>query len=204
MTASFFEILKFWFDDLNDQSKLEKNPIVKKWFAGGKDFDDEIKRKFETDLQKAFRGELSDWEQGPKGRLALVILFDQFSRNIYRRSPQMFACDAMALNLTLRTIHKKIDRELQLVERAFLYMPLQHSEDIEMQKMSLTYFEKLVHLSKTKSPINTAYYEHSFSYAKRHHDIVADFGRFPHRNSILQRESTPEETDFLKTPGSSF
>ena len=205
MRLHFEEILKFWFGHLNDQMPLEKNnPFVKRWFTKDDRFDAEIRRKFEGDIQKASQGDLHSWEEEASGRLALVILFDQFPRNMYRNSPQMFAYDAIALNLALRTIHKKIDQQLQLVERLFLYMPLQHCEDLEIQKLSLKQFEKLVLASEAQSPSNTSYYQYTLSYAKRHHDIIERFGRFPHRNALLNRPSTEAEMDFLKGPGSSF
>ena len=204
MTPSFYDILKFWLGDLNDESRIDKSPVSRRWFRGDKQLDEEIRKKFEDNLKKAARGELSSWEEGPRGRLALVILFDQFSRSMYRNTPQMFACDSLALNLTLRTMFKKIDQQLQLVERVFLYMPLQHAEDIELQKLSLQRFESLVIQSEKMCPSNTPYYASTLQYAKRHHDIIAEFGRFPHRNAILNRSSTEGETDFLKKPGSSF
>ena len=184
---------------------LEKNnPLVKRWFTKSDHFDAEVRRKFGGDLHKASQGDLQSWEEEARGRLAMVILFDQFPRNMYRNAPKMFAYDALALNLTLRTIHKKIDQQLQLVERLFLYMPFQHCEDLEIQKLSLKQFEKLVLASELQSPSNTSYYQYTLSYAKRHHDIIERFGRFPHRNAILKRSSTSDEVEFLKEPGSAF
>ena len=198
------EILRFWFGDLDDQTPLDKNPLVKRWFTKNENFDREIFKRFKDILERAGKNEFQDWEQDAKGRLALVILFDQFPRNMYRNNPQMFTYDSLALNLTLRTMYKKIDQGLHLVERVFLYMPLQHAEDIEIQKLSLQRFESLVVQSEKMCPSNTPYYAYTLQYAKRHHDIIAEFGRFPHRNTILNRSSTEGEMDFLKEPGSAF
>ena len=123
---------------------------------------------------------------------------------MHRQTSKMFAYDALALNLTFRTIREKIDAQLQLVERLFLYMPLQHAEDIQIQEMSLKHFGDLATQSKEKCPSHTTYYEYAFQYAKRHRDIIQQFGRFPHRNVILNRSSTKEEIEFLERPGASF
>jgi len=199
------EILNFWFEGLDDTKPLDKNsPAVQKWFKKDSQFDRSIQDRFEDDLKKASQSECKSWEDAVKGRLALILLFDQFPRNMYRETPKMFACDAVALDLTLRTIHEKMDTQLQLVERLFLYMPLQHAEDIQIQKMSLKHFGNLVAQSKEKCPFNTPYYEFTFHYAQRHHDVIQQFGHFPHRNRILNRTSTNEEIEFLKKPGTSF
>ena len=199
------EILTFWFEGLNDRKLLDKNaPAVKKWFVKNEHFDREIRQQFEENLLKAVRGEYAPWKNSASGRLALVILFDQFSRNMYRGSPKMFAADGAALAVSLRSIEDGFDGKLQLIERIFLYMPLMHAEDLRVQELALKYFGRLVAESKEKSPKNTAYYEYSFSFARQHHEIIKEFGRFPHRNNILGRVSTPQESEFLKRPGSSF
>lgn len=199
------DILAFWFEGLNDNKIILKNsPEVKKWFKKEESFDSAIKEKFEGDLIKAKGGEYKSWEESARGRLALIILFDQFSRNIYRNTPKMFENDSLALNLTLHSIKDGMDTQLQLIERIFLYMPLMHSEALATQKLSLQFFKNLAVLSKTQNPENTPYFKYTLEYAKRHHDIIAKFGRFPHRNAILKRLSTAEESQFLQKRGSSF
>ncbi len=203
--VEFHPILEYWFGTLDDRAIIDKNsPLVRKWFSGGKAVDDEIRVKFEYDLKRAKEGKYQSWETLAEGRLALVILFDQFSRNVYRNTPMMFAADPLALSLTLRSIDEKMDKALSLVGRIFLYMPLMHAEDLEKQKLSLKCFAELVAEAKQKSPQNTGYYEYSLEFARCHHDIIERFGRFPHRNEILNRPSTTEELEFLKKPGSKF
>ncbi len=202
---SIKEILEFWFRSLTDAQAIDKKlPPAKLWFNGGKAFDEEIRDKFLRDYLKARAGEFKSWEATAQGRLALVILFDQFSRNMFRGTPQAFETDALALELTLRSIKDGKDKELMCVERVFLYMPFMHAESLSVQQEGIRQFEALVEDSKIRSPLNTSYFEYNLKFAKQHRDIIAKFGRFPHRNAILQRPSTTEETAFLKSPGSSF
>ncbi len=199
------EILDFWFEGLNDDGLIDrKDPRVQKWFTKDPRFDFVIREKFEPDLIKASLGLYKIWEETIQGRLALVVLFDQFSRNMYRDNFMMFEYDSLALDLTVLSIHEKKDQALSLIERFFLYMPLMHSEDLRMQELSLEYFADLIEQSKAKSPQNIVYYEYTFDYAKRHFTIIERFGRFPHRNTILNRDSSLQELEFLKQPGSFF
>ena len=199
------EILNFWFGDLDDNTLLDKDsPIVKRWFARDEKFDHEIHVNFEEDLIRAREGKYQGWEGEPLGRLALIILFDQFSRNLYRNSPKAFENDLLALSLTLRSIKEQFDHALPLVFQIFLYMPLMHAEDLKIQKLSLECFGKLLAKAKEKTPQNISYYEYTFNFAKRHCDTIEKFGRFPHRNSTLKRTSTPQELAFLRKPTRSF
>jgi len=199
------EILTFWFENVSDQTPISNShPAVKKWFTKDLEFDCEIKTKFENDFIKAERGDYHDWETTPTGRLAVVILFDQFSRNMYRGTPKMFAADSLALRLSLKSIEDKRDQELQLIERLFLYMPLMHAEDLKVQKNSVEQFENLVKESQVKSSQNTGYYKFTLGYAQKYYDIIKRFGRFSHRNEILNRTSTKEELDFLTPAASRF
>jgi len=198
-------ILEFWFQGLNDNDHLtEKKSITSCWFVKDAAFDQEIKEKFEKDILSAKEGKYMSWEEGARGRLALIILYDQFTRNIYRATAKMHETDLLALNLTLQSISDGKDRELQFIERVFLYMPLMHSEDIERQEQSAEVFNKLVEESKEACPQNTAYFNSNLDYAIKHLDVVKVYNRFPHRNKMLSRESTPEEVEFLQKPGSSF
>ncbi len=198
-------ILEFWFEGVNDTVFIDKNKApFKKWFAKDARFDAQIREKFEEDSAKARRGECKGWEKTIQGRLALVILFDQFSRNMYRDSPKMFESDSLALALTLRSIGERTDKDLPLIERLFLYIPLQHAESLEHQKISIGVFSDLLNEVKERNPKNIPYYEYTLNFAKRHFKIVEQFGRFPHRNAILKRTSTPQEMEFLQGPGSRF
>lgn len=202
---SIERILNFWFHSLTDAQAIDKkSPPAKLWFNGGKAFDEEIRQKFLDTYHQARAGEFKDWESTAQGGLALVIIFDQFSRNMFRGAAQAFETDALALELTQSSIKDGKDKELMCVERVFLYMPLMHSESLGVQELGVGKFGSLVDDSKTKSPLNTSYFEYNLKYARQHRDIIALFGRFPHRNAVLNRASTPEEVAFLAKPGSSF
>ena len=175
------DILDFWFSE----------DVKSKWFAGGKSFDDELRQRFTTLLQKARLGELTHWAENPDGALALVILLDQLSRNIHRGTPEAFAADALALETAKHAIAQGYDLRLAPEGRGFLYMPFEHSEVLADQERGVALFEALGAAE-------------SLDYMRRHRDIIARFGRFPHRNAILGRSSTAEEIEFLKQPGSSF
>ena len=199
------EILNYWFQGMDGNAIIDKQALpVRRWFAKDKKIDEEIREQFEADIKKGRHGEYKDWEETITGRLALIILYDQFSRNIYRNTPQMFENDSLALELTLRTIQERRQGELPFIERMFLFMPLMHSEDLHIQRMSLECFESLIKGSREKSPANVSYYEYTFDFARRHYEIISRFGRFPHRNAILKRISTDEELAFFKQPGSDF
>jgi len=201
----FENIISFWFQGLKDPDVIQKNkPPVSLWFNGGRRFDEEIWGKFLEDYEKAKAGEYKSWEDSARGRLALVIIFDQFSRNMFRGTAQAFATDPLALELAQRSIKDGQDRELMLIERVFLYMTFMHAESLTVQDEGVRVFEALVEESKTKAAHNTGYFEYNLKYTRQHRDIIATFGRFPHRNAILKRASTPEEQAFLKSPGSSF
>ena len=162
-----------------------------RWFERNADFDAEVAARFGAVYAAAAKGELAQWEAAPDCALALAIVLDQFSRNMFRDTPGMFASDPRALEIALEGIARGDDRELAEVERAFLYMPLMHSEDRAIQERSVALFTALGRAEQVK-------------YAEMHRDIVARFGRFPHRNAILGRTSTPDEVEFLTQPGSSF
>ena len=170
-------ILRDWFSD------------PERWWGTDPAFDRYLRETYRDDVEAALRGERDGWSVTPRGALALVILLDQIARNIHRGTPRMYAGDAKALSTSFEVIGSGQDASLSEAERQFLYMPLMHSEDRFVQRRSL---EKFAELSR------------SFDYAKSHADIVFRFGRFPHRNAILGRESTPEEIEFLKQPGSAF
>lgn len=175
------EIIDFWFTEI-DQAQ---------WWQKDVAFDAMIKRRFGSLHQQAKCGELFNWRLSALGSLAEVIILDQFSRNIYREKPESFACDPLALALAQVAIAKGFDREVPPTKRSFFYLPFMHSES------------KLIHIEAVKlfeslgDPSNLEF-EH------KHKAIIDRFGRYPHRNTILGRESTPEEIEFLKQPNSSF
>ncbi len=198
-------ILQFWFEGVDDEATIDKTKRpFNKWFRTDKALDQEIRQRFEGDLNNALAGQYKDWEKTLGGTLALILLYDQFTRNMYRDTPKMYMADAPAQELTLRLTSGQKECTLNFIERVFVYMPLMHAEDIKSQHLSVQYFRGLAEESKNKNPGNTHYYNYSLDYANRHRAIIERFGRFPHRNKILGRTSTPEEIEFLKEPRSGF
>ena len=163
---------------------------------GGPEVDREITERFGELLERARRGELDHWADTPRGRLALTIVLDQFSRNIYRGSPLSYSQDEKALQLALEGIDLGMDRELAAMERNFFWLPLGHSEDLALQERSVRHAEEE---AANAPPHLKALYEFGISQAKAARDVIARFGRHPHRNEILGRNSTPEELEYLRT-----
>lgn len=197
------EIIGFWFEGIDDQRQINKNASpYNKWFKEDPSLDRVIKEKYEGDLKRAGRGEFREWENSAKGRLALVLLFDQFPRNMYRHKREGYAYDHLARNLALRSVEDGQDRELQLIERHFLYIPFMHSEDIKCQDLSVKYYGQLIEDCRKINPLNVFYYESAYGYAQGHHNMIKQYGRFPYRNIALNRESTPDEKTFLESNSS--
>lgn len=193
-------VLSFWFGDFADSPEALGKRIAF-WFGKSDATDALIRERFGSALEAASCGELDRLADTARGRLALLILLDQFSRNVHRGTPQAFENDPRALALALDGIDKGLDRELHLVERVFFYLPLEHAEDLAMQDRSVALFQRLL----DEAPAELKGYFASFvDYAERHRDIIARFGRFPHRNAVLGRESTAEELAYLAQPGSGF
>jgi uncharacterized protein (DUF924 family) len=193
-------ILEYWFGSLQTGEVYPKEKS-KQWFGGGDDIDKEIRNRFEAQVIAATKNELDNWKETPRGRLALIILVDQFTRNIYRGTPEAFAYDHIAQELTLEGLSQEHDLALLPIERVFFYLPLEHSENIEIQEMSVLKFHAILPNVPPEQVVHFISFE---DYAWRHYEIIAKFGRFPHRNEILNRESTPEEIEFLKDPNASF
>ena len=195
-------VLEYWFGDLKE-SKAPTDEAIARWWGKDLKTDGYIRENFGRDLEEAARGGLAHWEQTPRGTLALIIVLDQFSRNVYRDDPRAFAQDGLALEIADRGISKGFDKGLHPVMRVFFYMPFMHSEDMAMQERSLELFrgleDEFSHVPDVSEMLSG-----NRDFAERHYNIVKRFGRYPHRNTILGRESTPEEIEFLKEPGSSF
>jgi len=193
-------VLEFWFGSDPDDAAVAKEKSAL-WWSKSVEIDEEIRQRFENLAAKAGAGELSDWSSTPSGRLALILLTDQFPRSIYRDSPRAFAQDSKALAWCLDGVKYDFDLKLRPIERVFFYLPLEHTESLVHQEHSVKCFREL---AESVPGDQTTLFEGYLDYAVRHHDIVARFGRFPHRNKILGRESTAEELAFLAEPGSSF
>ena len=180
--TSISDVLGFWFAP----------GMSSRWFAGDPSFDAEVKGRLGRASEAALRGELDAWAETPEGALALVLLLDQVPRHLLRGDARAFDGDPAARAVTRRAIEAGFDRELDQAQRLFLYLPLEHSEALDDQEDCCRLVEEL-----TDNPDWAGY-------ARRHRDIIARFGRFPHRNAALGRETTAEEESFLKEPDSSF
>lgn len=193
-------ILEYWFGDLDHVPHyLEHRNTF--WFDGGDEVDEEIREKFGTDLLRAVEGKLDTWKESPRGSLALIILLDQFSLNIHREKPQSYVNSRLAIPLAQRMIELGWDRTLTPIERVFVYLPFEHSEDLADQERSLKLFETLV---EEAPPTLRDAMETYLDYARRHHGVVQRFGRFPDRNTVFDRASTPEEKRFLESDRAPF
>lgn len=191
------KILLFWFGRIEDTVLPSKNRN-RIWFGGGDALDAEIKETFGDDLNKAILGEYDHWDENPRSTLALIVLLDQFSRNIHRGTPMSFTQDQKAMDVCVRGIERQYDHSISLIERSFFYMPFMHSESLDMQNTSMRAFKMLVDLS---FPEARPVFENFYDYAGRHFKIIEKFGRYPSRNQILGRESTPEELSYMAEHG---
>jgi uncharacterized protein (DUF924 family) len=186
-------VLDFWFPPGLDADEATHLKQLTWWFRGGADRD--IVERFSPAVDAAARGDFDAWARNARGRLALILVLDQFSRSVYRDTPNAWAQDPKALGLTLEGLERGMDRELGSVwERTFFYLPLGHSEKLELQERSVRLTQELVGLAP---PHLRKLYEFAVGQASGHRDVIARFGRHPHRNAILGRESTPEELEYL-------
>lgn len=194
------EVIEFWFGDIADDGSVAPE-TSQRWWKKDPDFDAEIANRFGPSIEAAERGALDDWLDDPQSALALVILLDQFTRNTRRDQAAMYAADAKARSVVRHCIGAGHPDRLRSMQVYFLWMPLMHSEALADQLECIERFEAL---AKNCEPGAVGAVKAGLDYAIKHKDIVERFGRFPHRNEILGRESTPEEQAFLQTPGSSF
>ncbi len=197
---SIGEIVTFWLgESLHDPEAA--NTRREWWYDGGTSVDDEIRSRFGALIPRAFNGELSDWEATPEGALALILLLDQFTRNIHRGTPDAYLGDPRAFEIVNRTIDRNLDQALHPVARIWLYHPFHHAERVEDHNRGIA----LLHDMLPSAPGEWhPHIERSITGWGRHRDIVARFGRFPHRNAVLGRQSTEEEHAFLADGGESF
>lgn len=193
-------VLSYWFGvATGDTATAQAQRRL--WWSKDAVIDADIRERFGIVVNAAAAGAHDDWVREPRGRLALILLFDQFPRNIHRDTPQAFAHDPRALQLALDGIATGADRSLRPIERVFCYLPLEHAESLELQDQCVVLFTALAAgVPDADRPTFNGYVD----YAVRHRDVIRRFGRFPHRNLILGRASTAEEEQFLREPGSSF
>ena len=193
MDAQAQAVLDFWFLPPDNPGCGQARA---QWFRKDDAFDARIAELFGELIAAALDGGLRDWEATPHGALARIIVLDQFTRNVHRGTPRAFAGDEQALALAVALTQDGLDQQLPPMLRAFAYLPFEHAEDLAMQARAVELFQRLSQAQPG--------FESMLDYAQRHQEVIARFGRFPHRNAILGRASTPEEVEFLRQPGSSF
>lgn len=194
-------LLAFWFGPMADDDGTIAERQSGLWWSKSAQVDHEIAARFGGLLQQAAAGQLNHWQRHPHSRLALILVLDQLSRHLFRDQPEAFAHDRRALELSLQGQTLGQDRALRPIERVFFYMPMEHAESLPIQDLCVRRFERLV------AEVPTAQqppFQNLLGYARRHRDIIAHFRRFPHRNTILGRQSNAAEAAFLNEPGSRF
>ncbi len=191
--ARIDEILSFWFKEQSlSAPQIDRRMDI--WFGEDAVFDHEIEKAFSDDVDRACSGKLDHWADDPRGRLALILLIDQFRRNIHRNTAKAFSMDKLALKLCVEGAMAKKDKGLSPIQKVFFYMPLQHTESRKVQAKSVELFNKL---AESVSPTYRETFLTVAQFAELHKDIIDQFGRFPHRNALLGRENTPEEAEYL-------
>jgi uncharacterized protein (DUF924 family) len=188
------QVLSFWVEP-KPVTDEELAAAGKKWFLGGKELDREIDERFRGLVEAAKRGELDDWAETPRGRLALVILLEQFTRNIYRGTAEAFESDPKAAELSVSGYDASLFEAFDAIDHMFMSLPMTHAEDLALQKRSVAI---AVHETQRARPEWKKTLRGGVDFARKHLDVIARFGRFPHRNAVLGRASTPEEQEYLE------
>ena len=194
MIVSPEDILEFWFEkSIEDREAVTHR--IEVWFKPNPAFDTLIRERFLETIERAVAGDLEQWRQTARGSLALILLFDQFPRNVFRGEARAFATDKRAVEITIDGIDRGLDLELQLLERLFFYIPFEHAEDLMLQDRCVTLFQSLfnVAIPALKEPLSQ-----SVSQSEQHREVVRRFGRFPHRNDVLSRVSTDDERAWVE------
>lgn len=199
MVAEYQEVLDFWFGEVGEEMTVEDHSQL--WFGGSPETDVLITNRFRDTVSCAGLGELSHWSKEPQGTLALIVLLDQFTRNIYRGLGAAFRYDSLALALCKRGLAQNQDLELTPIERVFFYLPLEHSEVMEDQEEAVFRYDRL---RQSVTPAHSRKFDEFYQYALSHYEVIKRFGRFPHRNSVYGRLSTQEELDWLHKGGQRF
>ena len=192
-------VLAFWF---GEPGSSERDTFRKLWFEKSEATDRQIAERFGSLIERALRGELADWSQQPASALAQIVLLDQFTRNVFRDTPRAFAGDARALAAATAMVGQRQDEALPTLQRCFVYMPFEHAEGAGAQDEAVRLFTRLADAAASTALATDL--RSMLDYAQRHRAVIRRFGRFPHRNAILGRHSTPDEIAFLQQPGSRF
>ena len=194
------DVLRFWLGAYPiDTAAMQR--VQTQWFSKNDAFDAELRQRFGATLTAARAGRLDDWARDADGWLALIVVLDQFSRNAFRGQPESFAGDAQALALALAGIARGDDLWVPPMARIFCYLPLEHAEDAALQAQSVALFAALRDAPDAEPK---AFFDGTLDYAHKHQDVITRFGRFPHRNAILERASTAQEQAYLAQPGAGF
>ncbi|MCB1827754.1 MAG: DUF924 domain-containing protein [Coxiellaceae bacterium] len=188
------DILSFWFGHVEETIVPSENR-ARIWFGESVEIDAEIKSRFSEVYDAALMGECDSWMETGRGQLALIILLDQFSRHIFRNTPKAYEQDERALAICVDGIKRELDHDLSLIERVFFYFPFLHSEKLEYQEQSIHAYQTLSELAFAETRV---IYDSFLKFANHHYTLVQRFGRFPQRNKVLGRMSTPEESAYLK------
>lgn len=197
------DVLRYWFGEADHAAPTPEalGAQLRLWFAQSSATDAFVRAEFGAELDAASSGGLGEWARSPRGRLALIVVCDQFPRNVHRDSPLAFAMDARAVGLTEEGLARGEDASLNVAHRIAFYMPLMHAEDMRRQERSLALYARL---HDDAPPVLRPAFAKVYEAAERHHRIVRLFGRYPHRNAVLGRATTPEESEFLSGPDASF
>lgn len=198
--ADIQRVLNFWFSDIElDSPRVDSR--MDRWFTSDPELDEQIRRDFLPLIEQASRGELMEWTDTPKGRLALIILIDQFRRNVYRGTAEAYSRDSLALKICIEGTINNDYKTLSHFQRLFFFMPLQHSESLKVQEKSVGIYQAL---ADSVSETMQETFQTTAQFAELHRDIVAEFGRFPHRNQVLGRANTADEESFLGNDSPNF
>ncbi|RON93557.1 DUF924 family protein [Pseudomonas fluorescens] len=200
MSAPWQPLLDWWFGHAESPDEISADK-GKLWFGKRDSQDLEARERFGVFVDQALAGELTEWTQRPEGWLAVVLLLDQLPRMIFRDSPKAFSGDLRAQKLVAQGIAADFDRQLKPIQRVFIYLVFEHCENLAVQNEAVSRF---IDLLAEQPEAERAVFADNLDYAERHRKVIARFGRFPHRNAVLGRESTAEELAFLKEPGSRF
>ncbi|MDO5692406.1 MAG: DUF924 family protein [Pseudomonadota bacterium] len=194
------DVLRFWLGAHPIEAAAMQR-VQSQWFQKNEAFDAELRARFGPTIAAARAGALDAWTQDADGRLALLIVLDQFTRNAFRGQPGSFAADAQALRIALEGLERGHDQAVPPMARIFCYLPLEHAEDAAMQARSVALFQALRDAPDAEPK---TFFDVTLDFARKHQDVIERFGRFPHRNAILGRESTAVERDYLAQPGAGF
>ena len=193
MEEKIEEILSFWFVGYDSPYEYEYG-MIGKWFSSDPSYNDEIRGRFGEDHRKASNGEYDNWAESPRGALALIILFDQFTRNLYPDTPENVSNDANAVRIARLAVDRGFDKQAWPLHKLFFYLPFEHAEDLDLQKLCIQKFDECIE-SETGKAKET--FESFKSFAIMHYVVIEQYGRFPGRNQMLGRQNTPEEEEYL-------